>query len=383
MTRDRGLGPNAELIGQPGGLERITTPALILRLDLFERNLTRMAAFLASSGLSIRPHAKTHKCSAIAKRQIEAGALGVSTATLREAEAMVAAGIAGVLITSPVVGASKIERLMRLHGEADGLMTVADNRDNAEALANAARAAGKTLAVLVDIDIGMQRTGAAGREAVVELAGSIAAADGLEFRGVQGYSGQVQHIEDYAGRNTTYGAHLDRLAAMASAVTDAGMTPEIVTGGRTGTIGIDAQRRVINQHQAGSFVFMDVEYNLVEIIEGQNAAPFATALTMRNSVVSNNAAGFVTIDGGFKCFATDGPLPELHSGAPAGASYSYFGDEHGRVAFAAEGETLPLGAQVELITPHCDPTVNLHDFIHVVRDGIIEDIWRIDARGVL
>ncbi|HUT49046.1 MAG TPA: DSD1 family PLP-dependent enzyme [Alphaproteobacteria bacterium] len=383
MMRDRGLGPNAELIGQHDGLTRITTPALILRLDLFERNLARMAAFLTSSGLSIRPHAKTHKCSAIAQRQIEAGALGVSTATLREAEAMVAGGIAGVLITSPVVGASKIERLARLNGEVDGLMAVVDNRDNAEALANAARAAGKTLTVLVDIDIGMQRTGAASGEAVVELAATIAAADGLEFRGVQGYSGQVQHIADYAGRNAAYGAHLDRLAAMAAALTDAGIAPEIVTGGGTGTIGIDAQRRVINQHQAGSFVFMDVEYNLVEIVEGQNAAPFATALTMRNSVVSNNAAGFVTIDGGFKCFATDGPLPELHSGAPAGATYTYFGDEHGRVAFARDGETLALGAQVELVTPHCDPTVNLHDFIHVVRDGVIGDIWRIDARGVL
>ncbi|MDH3235255.1 MAG: alanine racemase, partial [Alphaproteobacteria bacterium] len=325
----------------------------------------------------------THKCSAIAKRQIEAGALGACTATLREAEAMVAGGVTGVLITSPVVGAPKIERLMRLNGDADGLMAVVDNRDNAAALASAARSAGKALDVLVDIDIGMQRTGAASREAVVDLANSIAAADGLEFRGIQGYSGQVQHIEGYAARNAAYGTHLDRLAAAVSALGEAGMTPDIVTGGGTGTIGIDAQRRVINQHQAGSYVFMDVEYKLVEIVEGQNAAPFATALTMRNSVVSNNAKGFVTIDGGFKCFATDGPPPELHSGAPAGATYDYFGDEHGRIAFAEEGETLPLGAQVELVTPHCDPTVNLHDFIHVVRDGVIEDIWRIDARGVL
>jgi len=383
MSSDRGLGPNAGLIGEPGGLERITTPALVLRLDRFERNLARMREFLTLSGLSIRPHSKTHKCSQIARRQVAAGALGVCTATLREAEAMVAAGIAGVLITSPVVGAAKLERLARLNNEAEGLMVVADHPDNVAALADAARTAGAALTVLVDTDIGMQRTGVPSVEAAVALAALIGESDGLRFGGLQGYSGMVQHIEDYAKRAEAYGAHLDRLAATAAALSDAGTAPAIVTGGGTGTIAIDAARRVIDEHQAGSFIFLDVEYNLVEIVEGQNAAPFATALTVRNSVVSANAEGFVTIDGGFKCFATDGPPPGLHAGAPAGATYAYFGDEHGRIAFTREGETLPLGAQVELVTPHCDPTVNLHDHIHAVRGEVIEEIWRIDARGVL
>ena len=383
MSSDRGLGPNAGLIGEPGGLERITTPALVLRLDRFERNLARMREFLTLSGLSIRPHSKTHKCSQIARRQVAAGALGVCTATLREAEAMVAAGIAGVLITSPVVGAAKVERLARLNNEAEGLMVVADHPDNVAALADAARTAGAALTVLVDTDIGMQRTGVPSVEAAVALAALIGESDGLRFGGLQGYSGMVQHIEDYAKRAEAYGAHLDRLAATAAALSDAGTAPAIVTGGGTGTIAIDAARRVIDEHQAGSFIFLDVEYNLVEIVEGQNAAPFATALTVRNSVVSANAEGFVTIDGGFKCFATDGPPPGLHAGAPAGATYAYFGDEHGRIAFTREGETLPLGAQVELVTPHCDPTVNLHDHIHAVRGEVIEEIWRIDARGVL
>lgn len=383
MTRDRGLGPNADLIGEPGGLERITTPALVLRLELFERNLARMSEFLKSSGLSIRPHSKTHKCSEIAKRQIAAGALGVCCATLREAQAMAAAGIAGVLITSPVVGAAKIERLALLNGAAAGLMVVTDHPDNARALDAAAQEAGGILTVLVDTDIGMRRTGVPSIEAAVDLARLIVASEALAFGGIQGYSGQVQHIESHADRAAAYGAHLDRLAATADALAEAGMAPAIVTGGGTGTIAIDAARRVINEHQAGSFIFMDVEYNRVEIVEGQNAAPFATALTMRNSVVSANASGFVTIDGGFKCFATDGPLPELHAGAPDGATYGYFGDEHGRIEFADDGQTLSVGAQVELVTPHCDPTVNLHDYIHVVRGDVIEDIWRIDARGVL
>jgi len=383
MTNDRGLGPNVRLIGEPDGLQRITTPALILRLDRFERNLARMNEFLQSSGLRIRPHSKTHKCSEIAKRQIAAGALGVCCATLREAEAMVGAGIAGVLITSPVVGAAKIERLAKLNGAADGLMAVADNPVNVQDLARVMGAAGRELTVLVDVDVGMARTGVASIEAALALATLISESDGLSFGGIQGYSGMVQHIEDYAERAKTYGAHLDRLAATGKALADAGMAPAIVTGGGTGTIAIDAERRVINEHQAGSFIFMDVEYNAVEIVGGQNTPPFATALTMRNSVVSANADGFVTIDGGYKCFATDGPLPELHAGAPDGASYGYFGDEHGRVNLGPAGQTLAVGAQVELVTPHCDPTVNLHDYIHAVRGDVIEDIWPIDARGVL
>jgi len=381
--RDRGLGPNATLIGAPGGLARMTTPALVLRLDRFERNLARMGEFLGASGLKIRPHSKTHKCSEIGKRQIAAGGLGVCCATLREAEAMVAAGIAGVLITSPVVGPAKIERLARLNGEADGLMVVADHPDTVREIAAAVRAAGRALTVLVDVDVGMQRTGVASIPAAVALAQQIGESEGLGFGGIQGYSGMVQHIEDFGDRAATYGVHLDRFAATAAALKEAGMAPAIVTGGGTGTIAIDAERGVINEHQAGSYAFMDVEYNIVEIVEDRGDRPFATALTMRNTVVSANADGFVTIDGGFKCFATDGPFPELYDGAPAGARYAYFGDEHGRIEFANEGETLPLGSQVELVTPHCDPTVNLHDYIHAVRGDGIEDIWRIDARGVL
>ena len=383
MTTDPGLGPNAELIGQADGLDKLATPALILWLDIFERNLARMADFRHESGLGIRPHAKTHKCSQIARRQIEAGALGVCTATLHEAEAMVAGGVSGVLITSPVVGDRKIEQLARLNGHADGLMVVVDNAENADALAQAARVSGNVLSVIIDTDIGMHRTGVDSAEATVALANQVVAQDSLEYRGIQGYSGRVQHIEEYSDRDKVYGAELARFAAYAAALTEAKMPPAIITGGGTGTLAIDAQKRVITEHQAGSFIFMDVEYNLVEILDGQNESPFEVALIMRNSVVSNNAAGFVTIDGGFKCFATDGPVPELHAGASEGSRYEYFGDEHGRIVFAEKDETLPLGAPVDLITPHCDPTVNLHDFIHVVRDGVIEDIWRIDARGVL
>src|SRR5690606_20366733 len=154
------------------------------------------------------------------------------------------------------------------------------------------------------------------------------------------------------------------------------------SGGGTGTFGIDRTRDVLTEHQAGSYAVMDVEYNQVEILE-ERKTPFETALFMRNTVVSANAEGFVNIDSCFKCFATNAAAPELAAGAPAGARYEYFGDEHGRIVFAPGNGTLELGAAVELVTPHCDPTVNLHDYYHCVRGDTLIDIWRIDARGVL
>lgn len=376
------LGPNADLVGEPGSRALLTTPALVLDLDRFEANLARMAALLPK-GLRLRPHAKTHKCAAIAARQRAAGACGIAAATLHEAEALAARGINGILITSPVVGTAKMVRLARLNAATQGMLVVADDPDNVAALGGAARAAGADLGVLVDLDIGMGRTGVADIDAAVALARRIAATDGLAFRGVQAYSGRVQHIAAYAERDRTYRIQLERLAAVVAALGAAGLPPAIVTGGGTGTIGIDSGARLITEHQAGSYVFMDVEYGAVEILPGGNQPPFVAALTIRNSVVSAPAAGSVTIDGGYKCFATDGPTPVVASGAPPGTRYEFFGDEHGRLVFAQAGDAMTVGDAVELVVPHCDPTVNLHDWYHVVRGDTLVDMWPIDARGVL
>ncbi len=383
MRQSDSLGPNADLIGQPGSRHHLTTPALVLDLDAFERNLARMTAMLRPRGVRIRPHAKTHKCAEIARRQIAAGATGICVATLHEAEALARGGVAAMLITSPVIGAAKIARLVRLNAALPALMVVADNAENVRALAAAAQESGGVLRVLVDIDIGMQRTGVPTAAAVVALARLVASSAGLAYGGVQAYSGRVQHIEAYADRDRTYGAQLDTLRHAVAALTEAGLAPDIITGGGTGSVGIDCGASLITEHQAGSYIFMDVEYNAVEILPGGNAVPFETALTMRNSVVSTNAKGFVTIDGGYKCFATDGPKPIVHAGAPAGTQYDFFGDEHGRLIFAHHDEAMALGATVELVTPHCDPTVNLHNYYHVVQGDRLVDIWPIDARGVL
>ena len=382
MSDGSRLGPNRKLVGVPGSRHRLTTPALVLDLDRFERNLTAMARFCRDAGFQLRPHAKTHKSSMIARKQIDAGAVGVCCTTLREAEAMVAGGVRGVHITSPVIGDARIERLAALNVRGHDLMVVVDNPANARDIEAAVRRTGRPLRVLVDVDIGMSRTGVASGQDALALARLLAESEELEYCGIQGYSGRVQHINDLEERRHVYGEQIGRLAAIRNVLAQDGLAPDIVTGGGTGTFGIDRSLGVLTEHQGGSYIFMDVEYNLVHILEDR-PTPFETALFMRNTVVSANADGFVTIDGGFKCFATDGPVPELAAGAPPGARYEYFGDEHGRVVFADGGGSLPVGAAVELVTPHCDPTVNLHDWYHVVRADTVVDIWPIDARGVL
>lgn len=376
------LGPNAGLIDVPGSRPALLTPALVVDLDKFEANIEGHARICGAAGLRMRPHTKTHKCSEIAKRQVAAGAVGVCCATLHEAEVMIAAGIDGVLITSPVVGAARLGRLTKLAARAERFKVVVDNPANLRDLAEATRMSGAALEVLVDIDVGMQRTGVATEDAVLGLAGMIADAPGLTYRGVQAYSGMVQHINDLAGRRRVYGMQLARLVEIIGALSGAGLPPAIVTGGGTGSLVIDIEAGPFTEHQTGSYIFMDVQYNQVEMPIG-GAAPFQTSLLVQCTVVSNNADGFVTINGGYKTFATDGPKPVLAEAGLAGGAYDRFGDEHGKIELPPGVEKPQLGDAISLIAPHCDPTVNLHDYLHCVRGNRLVDIWPIDARGVL
>jgi D-serine deaminase-like pyridoxal phosphate-dependent protein len=195
------LGPNAPLIGRPGSRAELMTPALVLDLDALERNIAGMAGFCRARGVALRPHAKTHKSLAIARKQLAAGALGISVATLGEAEVMVRGGIPGLLITSPVVTRAKIARLLALNAAAEGLMVVADDPGNVNALARAAgEAGGKPLQVAVALDLGGHRIGAADPGAALAVARRIAESEGLGFAGVHAYAGPLQHVEDYGAR---------------------------------------------------------------------------------------------------------------------------------------------------------------------------------------
>lgn len=372
---DRDL--HAHLINQQGSRKALNTPVLVIDLDAFERNVASMAAFARASGVRLRPHAKTHKCAEIARRQVAAGAVGVCCAKLGEAEEMAAGGIGGVLITSPVVSAPAIARLVELNARIPDLQVTVDNPDNVDALV-AAVGAGKRLKVLIDIDPGIRRTGVASAEAAVALARKIGAAPGLQFIGAQYYCGRQQHIESYAERRAEIVDRTDYLRTIIAALTEAGFPPGIVTGGGTGTHRMDVELGVLNELQTGSYVFMDRQYNECDIT-GEGAPGYETSLLIDARVVSANTPGLGTIDAGFKAMATDGGPPTVLSGAPVGAAFHFMGDEHGLVLF---GDTSPpVGSMVTLAAPHCDPTVNLYDFYHVVRGDTLVDMWPIEGRG--
>jgi D-serine deaminase-like pyridoxal phosphate-dependent protein len=381
MSLSPSSAPNAALIGVPGSRHRLDTPALLLDLDGLERNIGRMAAFVSTHGVQLRPHAKSHKSVAIARRQVAAGAVGICCATLGEAETMAAAGIPGVLITSPIVTAGKIRRLVNLAAQAGpgGNMVVVDHPRNVDDLAQAAASLAHPLDVLIDYAAGYHRTGAADAQAVVALARQVAGVPQLRLRGLQAYAGNIQHIDGRSERAAAAATVRASVQQVIAAAAQADIHFEIVTGAGTGSHAFDAQERVFTELQAGSYVFLDSEYSRV-LADAEQAAPFDIALFVQAAVVSVNHPDWVTIDAGTKVFATDSGFPVVAAGQRPGSRYVFAGDEHGKLAGPAE-ERPELGDRLEFVTSHCDPTVNLHDVYHVVQGDTLVDIWPIDARG--
>lgn len=376
------LGANAALIGKAAARSRLATPALILDLDALEKNLKTMADYCRAHGKSLRPHAKTHKSTTIASLQAKHGATGTCVATMREAEVMAAAGVRGLLITSPVVGEAKFRAAIDLLQNDSDVMFVVDSLAGARSFESQLKKARVSAKVLIDIDVGMKRTGVSDVQAALDLARFAGASNRLELLGVQCYSGMVQHIHRYTDRAIIYREELVLLESLLDKLQSRGLPTTIVSGGGTGTLDIDREQGLFTEFQAGSYVFMDVQYNDVEILR-RGPTPFATSLFVQSTVLSNNHPGSATVDAGFKSFAMDGPVPLIHSGAPDGAKYQFYGDEFGRLSWSRKSTRLSLGEKVEFVTPHCDPTVNLHNYYHCVRGDRLVDIWPVDARGPL
>lgn len=366
------------LIGRQGSRQALNTPVLVIDRDALQRNVATMAAFAKANGLALRPHAKTHKSVEIAKLQIAAGAVGVCCAKLGEAEALADGGITSILITSPVVTPQAIDRLVALHARLADLRVVADNPDNVDAIAAALKGAAKSLHVVVDVDPGIRRTGVASPDVAVALAQRIASQAPLRFAGIQYYCGVQQHIEKFADRHAAIEDRTAYLREVIERLSAADLTPGVVTGGGTGTHAIDAGLGTLTELQAGSYVFMDRQYNDCDL-RGDGLAPFETALFVDARVISANSASMATIDAGFKALSTDGGSPTVVSGAPATAAFVFMGDEH--AALIAPDHPFRVGDLVTLAAPHCDPTVNLYDAYHVVRDGTLIEIWPVTARG--
>jgi D-serine deaminase-like pyridoxal phosphate-dependent protein len=372
------LGPNEALIGAAGFKRELATPALLLDLDAFEANLLGMAEIVASVGRKLRPHVKAHKSVLVGRRQIEAGAVGLCCATVLEAETMAAAGLDGILLTAPVITPSMIRRLLAAREKISELAVVVDSEAGVAALAAAANP-GRPIGVLVDIDVGQHRTGVTEPEQAVHLARMVSAQPSLRFRGVQAYYGHLQRVPTLAERLEKAQEKWALLETFTAGLRVAGLPPEIISGGGTGTHHLDLGRGPFTEIQPGSYLFMDKQYDAIEMTPGGSS--FRTSLTIAARVTSAAQPNQVIIDAGLKAMATEAGPPLVASGAATDATYQFMGDEHGGLRFA-EGTSQPgVGDVVTLIPPHCDPTLNLHDWLHVVRGGRLVDIWPIEARG--
>ncbi len=359
---------------------RLATPALVLDLDALEHNISALAAHFSRSQAGWRPHAKTHKCAEIARRQLDAGATGICVAKLGEADALIREGIGRILITSPIVTADKLERVLALNDAAEELILVVDNTTVVDRLASLAAGRSRPMKVLIDLGIGLNRTGVSSIPDAVTLAREIVRRPSLVLAGLQCYAGEIQHIAECAEREREaagVAAHVDETRR---AIAPVAGSPGIVTGGGTGTFDHDSGCGVYTDVQVGSAIFMDVEYNAVMRRDG-TPGPFRTSLFVQSTVISANVAGAATIDAGIKAFATDGPVPDIAGGAPEGSFYEFMGDEHGRIVVRPGANGPAVGDVVTCVTPHCDPTVNLHDVYHCVRGDRLVDIWPIDGRG--
>jgi len=340
----------------------ILTPALLLDLDAFEANLARMMDQVKRSGKALRPHAKAHKCVEIAKRQLAAGACGVCVATLAEAELMSQGGITGLLLTSPVADPRKIERIVQT-----GAMVVVDHTQQVEWYQAAAHKAGRQVGVLVDLDVGDHRTGAASIEQAVALAEAIDRASHLQLRGLQAYAAAGSHILPYEDRVRNSKETFAHASAVRNALARKGLTIEIISGGSTGTWLIDTALPEPTELQVGSFVLMDMDYGRADV-------DFRRVITVLGTVVSANHPNFVTVDSGTKSFSTDrGYGPEAVS--VPGSSFRFGGDEFGYVDVDNPANRPALGDKIEFVPPHCDPTVNLYNRIYACRSNQVEAVW--------
>jgi 3-hydroxy-D-aspartate aldolase len=355
----------------------VPTPALLVDIDILDRNIACMRDSAAALGVQLRPHAKAHKCIEITRRIMAAGAIGSSCATIGEAEAMALGGITGILVTAPLTSREALDRLRRLMLRKADIAVVADHPAAAAALSALTDANGRTIDVLVDVDVGMGRTGCLEIVDVVALAQRIAAASGLNFGGIQAYWGNLQQVSPFAERARLIGIQADRLRAVIAALRSVGLTPTIVTGGGTGSHRLDAATGLFTEIQPGSYLFMDSCYRSITISESGN--PFLPSLFVAATVVSMNKPGRSVVNAGWKAFATDSGKPVALRGAPRDAEFHFMGDEHGALDF--EGQDVPaLGSTIEFLTSHCDPTVNLYEAFHVVRGDEVIDIWPIRGR---
>ena len=373
-------------------VDRIDTPALVVDLDAMERNIARMADFARKHQVLWRPQAKLHKSAEIALQLQRAGAVGACVQKTAEAEALAEGGVRDITITNQVIAHPKLLRVARLaaHLQTQGgrLALAVDSAEGVQRLAEAmAQAAPQArIDVLVEIDVGQGRCGVPPGAPALALAQAVARLTQLRFAGLHAYHGRAQHLRGAAERREAIAAAVQAARHTRDLITATGLPVPLVTGSGTGTLVHEAASGVYGELQAGSFLFMDTDYARNEREPAQPV--FEQSLFVKTQVISA-CGSHAVCDAGHKSHAIDSGLPTVALLPPGrGLRYANGGDEHGVLYADGPQARLPaLGQMLWLVPGHCDPTVNLHNFLIGVRGGlaagVVERIIRVDARGAL
>lgn len=358
-------------------INEVDTPALILDLDAFERNLKCLQNAVSSAGVRLRPHAKSHKCPEIALRQIQAGAVGICCQKVSEAAVFVDAGVPDVFITNQVVGEKKVAHALDLATRAR-IGVLVDDEDQISAFARASAERQVSIDVYLEIDVGMGRCGVVSIERAVAMAQQIDAAPYLNFMGLQCYHGSAQHYRLPEERQQAITAVCAKAAAAKAAIEDVGIRVERISGAGTGSVMLESNSKLFNEVQAGSYILMDRDYATNQ--RDPDDLPFEHALFVKTAILSHPTANRAVVDAGLKASSVDSGMPVVWQRSDA--KYIKASDEHGVLELTANS-TLKLGDYVMLVPGHCDPTVNLYDEIIGVRGERVEVIWPVAARGAL
>jgi D-serine deaminase-like pyridoxal phosphate-dependent protein len=358
----------------------LDTPALCVDLDKLEQNIATMRSRVAAAKIASRPHAKTHKCPAIAKLQLAGGSIGICTAKVSEAEVFSANGIGPILMTTANVTPVKIRRAMQIRRKNPHFIQAVDNPQNARDLSDAAKEARIVADVVIDVAVG-RRTGVPPGEQALAFAQLVDKLPNLKLRGVGSYDGGAQHIKGFAKRQEESLKRYEPSVQTVEAMKRAGLNTEIFSGGGTGTYNIMHKASPdFTDVQVGSYVFMDVQY--IEIGSERNEEvfeDFAPSLTVLTTVVNNYFPNSLTTDAGTKALTLNRPNPYVIG--EKGFTYTAGSDEFGAIRYETAGREYKVGDKLELIVSHCDPVVNEYDQIYAIRKERVEAVWPVAARG--
>ena len=359
----------------------IQTPALVLDLDALERNIRKMGDYAKAHGMRHRAHGKMHKSVDVLKLQMDlGGAIGVCCQKVSEAEVFARAGIQEILVSNQVRDPGKIARLVQLPKLSGGEVIVCvDDVANVADLSAAAVKAGTRLGVFVEIDCGAGRCGVTTTPAVVEIAKAVAQADNLTYRGIQAYQGAMQHMDSFADRKAKIDAAIAQVQDAVDALKADGIETDLVSGGGTGSYYFESNSGLYNELQCGSYAFMDADYGRILDHEGKriDAGEWENAFFILTSVMSHAKPDKAICDAGLKAQSVDSGLPFIYGRDDV--EYVKCSDEHGVIA-DPKG-VLKVNEKLKLVPGHCDPTANVHDWYVGVRNGKVECVWPVSARG--